>query len=94
MYLSIHSAAKATLLNGCEPYEDLLLMDIDVKGAFRHKKYHPDIVSAFSFQILNIMYVPIGGTFGSISSPSKFEPLARAQVWLAKKLSRDNTLVK
>ena len=25
------------------PNEDLLLMDDDVKGAFRHTKYYPDI---------------------------------------------------
>ena len=40
------------------------------------------------------MYVPIGGTFGSISSPSNFEPLASARVWLVKHISRDKTLVK
>ena len=45
------------------PYEDLLLMDDDVKGAFRHTKYHPDTVSAFNFQILDLMYVPIRGNF-------------------------------
>ena len=53
-----------------------------------------DIVSAFSFQILHLMYVPIESTFGFISSPSNFKPLARVRVWLAKYISRDNTLVK
>ena len=55
-------------------------MDDDVKGSVRHTKYHPDIVSAFSFQILDIMYVPIGCSFGSISGPSNFESLARDRV--------------
>ena len=76
------------------PNKDLLLIDDDAKGAFRHTKYHPNIVSAFSFQLLDLMYVPIRGNFWSISSPSNFEPLARSRVWLAKHISRDDTLVK
>ena len=33
------------------PQSDILLFDDDVKGAFRHCKYHPDIATAFSFII-------------------------------------------
>ena len=69
-------------------------MKDDVKGVFRHTKYYLDIVSAFRFQILDLMYVYIEDTFGSISSPSNFEPLVRTRVWLARHISRDNTLVK
>ena len=47
---------------GC-PNEDLLFMDDEVKE-LSDTKYHPYIVSAFSFQILDVLYVPIGGTFG------------------------------
>ena len=34
------------------PNSDIYLFDDDVKGAFRHCKYHPDIASAFSFIII------------------------------------------
>ena len=55
-------------------------MNDDVRGAFRHTKYYPDIVSVSSLQILDLMYVHIGGTFGFISSTSNFEPLAKTRV--------------
>ena len=48
---------------------DILLFDDDVKWSFRHK-YHPDITTVFSFIISNLLYVPLGGTFSSITSPS------------------------
>ena len=69
-------------------------MEDDVKGVFRHTKYYLDIVSAFKFQILDLMYVYIEDTFGSISSPSNFEPFVKTRVWLARHIPRDNTLVK
>ena len=30
-------------------YEDILLFDDDIKGAFRYANYHPDIATAVSF---------------------------------------------
>ena len=57
------------------PNKELYAFDDDVKGAFRHSKYYPDIASAFSFIIDNILYVALGATFGSGTSPSNFEPL-------------------
>ena len=69
------------------PQSDILLFDDDVKGAFRHCKYHPDVASAFAFIISQHLFVPLGGTFGSITSPSNFEPIARARVHLAEFLS-------
>ena len=65
------------------PTQDILLFDDDVKGAFRHTKYHPDVASAFSFIIENLLYIPLGSTFGSVTSPSDFEPIARARIHLA-----------
>ena len=65
------------------PSSDILLFDDDVKGAFRHCKYHPDVASAFSFIISKFLFIPMGGTFGSITSPANFEPIARARVHLA-----------
>ena len=65
------------------PKSDILLFDDDVKGAFRHCKYHPDVASAFAFIIEQFLFVPLGGTFGSITSPPNFEPIARARDHLA-----------
>ena len=42
------------------PNKEIYAFDDDVKGSFRHSKYHPDIVSAFSFIIDNILYVALG----------------------------------
>ena len=76
------------------PTEDILLFDDDVKGAFRHNKYHPDIATAFSFIIEHLLYIPLGGTFGSITSPSNFEPIARARIHLANFLSDRTDLLR
>ena len=59
----------------------------DVKSAFRQCKYHPDVASAFSFVISQFLFIPLGGTFGAITSPPNFEPIARARVHLAQYLS-------
>ena len=58
------------------PNKDILLMDDDVKGAFRHSKYHPDIASVFAFIIMSKLCIPTGGTFGSATSPANFEPFS------------------
>ena len=42
------------------PQSDILLFDDDVKGAFRHCKYHPDIASAFSFIMSGFLFIPMG----------------------------------
>ena len=75
------------------PHTDILLFDDDVKGAFRHCKYHPDVASAFSFIISKYLYIPLGGTFGSITSPANFEPIARARIHLAEVLSNKRNLL-
>ena len=69
------------------PTTDILVFDDDVKGAFRHCKYHPDIAAAIYFIIEYLLLVPLGGTFGSITSPSNFEPIARTRTHLAEFLS-------
>ena len=70
-----------------QPKKDIVLFDDDVKGAFRHPKYHPDIAAAFSFIIQCLLFITLGNTFGSIVSPANFEPIARARTHLAKYLS-------
>ena len=69
------------------PNKEIYSFDNDVKRAFRQSKYHPDIASVFSFIIDNILYVALGATFRSGTSPSNFEPFARARVHLAHFLS-------
>ena len=63
-----------------ESKNNVFAFDDDAKGAFSHSKYHPDIASAFSFIIDNILYVVLGAIFGSGTSPSNFESFARARV--------------
>ena len=75
--------------------DDKVLMGDDVKGAYGHCKYHPDIATAFAFIIQQLLFIPLGGTFGSIVSPANFEPIVRARTHLAEYLStRTNLLVK
>ena len=75
------------------PDDEIVLMDDDVKGAFRHCKYHPDIATAFAFIIQNLLFIPLGGTFGSVVSPANFEPIARARIHLAEYLSTRTDLL-
>ena len=75
------------------PSVDIMLMDDDVKGAFRHCKYHPDVASAFSFIINELLFISLGGTFGCIVTPSNFEPIARARTHLAYHLSHRRDLL-
>ena len=42
------------------PKKDILLWDDDVSGAFRYKKYHPDIASTFAFILSKTLYIPTG----------------------------------
>ena len=65
------------------PAEDILLWDDDVKGAFRLAKYHPDVAAAFSFAFGEHLFVPVGNTFGSNTSPQTFDVVAAARSRLA-----------
>jgi len=65
------------------PNDEILIYDDDVKSAFRHCKYHPDVASAFAFIIQENLWIPLGGMFGSIVTPANFEPIARARTHLA-----------
>ena len=76
------------------PHKEIYVFDDDVKGAFRYSKYHPDIASALSFIMNNILYVPMDATFGSGTSLSNFEPFARARIRLAHFLSSRRDLLK
>ena len=75
------------------PTVDIMLIDDDAKGAFRHCKYHPEVASAFSFIINELLFISLGGTFGSIVTPSSFEPITRARTHLAYHLSHRRDLL-
>ena len=69
------------------PDQDIILYDDDIKGAFRHPKYHPNVAAAFSFIIADLLFITIGNTFGSIAIPANFQPIVRARIHLAHFLS-------
>ena len=75
------------------PHKEIYVWDDDVSGAYRVPKYHPNVAGAFAYAILNFLFLPTGGTFGSNTSPQEYEPFARARAFLAEHLSRDESLV-
>ena len=62
------------------PTTEILLFDDDVNSAFRQCKYHPDVAPSFSFIIKQYMFIPLGGTFGSITSPANTSFLKRLEI--------------
>ena len=54
------------------PTTDILQWSDDVKGAFRHIKYNPEIASAFSFILQEFLVIPVGQIFGGDTSPQNF----------------------
>ena len=75
------------------PYENILLWDDDVPGAYRLPKYNAAAAGASAFALLNHFFLYTGGTFGSKTSPHEYEPFTQAIGFLAEHLSRDETLV-
>ena len=70
------------------PNTDIQVFDDDVTGAFRQPKYNPNVISAKAYIIDKCLFVPTGSTFGDRSSPSSFEPFARARMALSREISR------
>jgi hypothetical protein len=69
------------------PDQDILLMDDDVVSAFRIPKYNPFVICSKAFCAGSHLHVCVGQTFGDCTSPSNFEPLARARMALAEHFS-------
>ena len=61
------------------PNEEIYLGDNDVSGAFNHNKYNPMLVALHAFVLLGFLCMNSANTFGDNSSPSNFEPWARAR---------------
>jgi hypothetical protein len=58
------------------PDKEIYLGDDDAGGAFRHIKYHPNLVSMHAYLIRKTLYMATGQTFGDNTSPSNWEPVA------------------
>jgi len=65
------------------PNRDLLQHTNDVTRAFRREIYNCEIIPAKGFLFENHLHFAVGQTFGDKSSPSNFEPFARARCALA-----------
>ena len=68
------------------PDEEIYLGDDDVSGAFRHQKYHPNLVGMHSCVVADHMSSSTGLTFGDTSSPANFDPVTEARKALARYL--------
>jgi hypothetical protein len=68
------------------PHAEIYPADDDISGAFRHGKYHPNVVGMHSCIVLDRMVCATGSTFGDNSSPGNFEPIADARKQLAQYL--------
>lgn len=68
------------------PTEEIYLADDDVSGAFRHTKYGPELVAMHTSVQCGIGVLNTGATFGDCTSPSNFDPIARARRFLAQYL--------
>ena len=68
------------------PALEIYLIDDDVAGAFRHIKYHPNMVAMHCFQALSTLFLSTGQTFGDNTSPQNWEPVARARQQFAQYL--------
>ena len=68
------------------PTQEIFLGDDDISGAFRHQKYHPNLVGMHSCIMAGHLACSTGMTFGDNTSPSNFEPIADARRQLARYL--------
>jgi hypothetical protein len=65
------------------PLLEIYLMDDDVSGAFRHGKYNPNVVGLHAFLLFAFLFFSTGQTFGDCTSPSNWDPFAKARSELA-----------
>jgi hypothetical protein len=68
------------------PALEIFLMDDDVSGAFRHGKYNPNVVGLHAFLLFRFLFFSTGQTFGDCTSPSNWDPFAKARRELAQSL--------
>jgi hypothetical protein len=75
------------------PRKEIYLMDDDITAAFRQLKYNPNIISAKAFIIGRLLHICTGQNFGDVPSPPNFEPVAKARMSLASRLSMGDMYV-
>jgi hypothetical protein len=75
------------------PQAEIYPADDDISGAFRHDKYHPNLVGMHSCLVMGRMVCATACTFGGNTSPGNFEPNADARRQIAKYwYSRDDAV--
>jgi hypothetical protein len=75
------------------PDREIYPGDDDVSGAYRHMKYHPNLVAMHTFMPLNYMAVATGATFGDCTSPSNWDPIAQARQQMARHLWKHPNII-
>jgi hypothetical protein len=83
------------LYNLCISFLDLELYlgDDDVSGAFRHLKYHPNLVGMHASFQAGYGVLNTGGTFGGCTTPPNWNTVARARQELAQYLWWEDDIV-
>ena len=77
------------------PNEELYLGDDDISGAFRHQKYHPNLVGMHTCVVAGFMSCATGMAFGDNTSSANFDPIAEARKELARYLwSQPDTIAR
>ena len=75
------------------PDLEIYIADDDVSGAFRLVKYNPQLVALHSFVIGNWLFMNTGQTFGDLTSPPNWDPVAECRRLLARHLWKDPNIV-
>jgi hypothetical protein len=75
------------------PTAEIYGLDDDVSGAFRHTKYHPNLVAMHSYTRCGFLAMATGGTFGDNTTPSNWESIARSRQQLARYLWHEPDLL-
>lgn len=76
------------------PNEEIYVGDDDVSGAFRHCKYHPNLVAMHGCFQAHHLVMSTGATFGGNTSPSNWETFADARRQLAQWLYKRHDTVR
>jgi hypothetical protein len=63
-------------LRASHPTDEIYLGEDDVGGAFRHNKYHPDVVGAHAYELSGYGVLATGSTFGGTTSPPNWNAVA------------------
>ena len=68
------------------PRDELYVGDDDISGAFRHQKYHPNLVGMHACVVAGFLSCATGMAFGDNTSSANFDPIAEARKELARYL--------